>query len=163
MFLIRVVTFATMRALELKVPPVAVAGVCAALMWMTARYWPGLMIGGVIRIAAIAILAFGGFFAVTGVLSFKRANTTVNPVNIDKASVLVTTGVYRYSRNPMYVGILCLLLAWGFLLSSLNAVLASAAFVLYINRFQIQPEEAFLVAKFGEQYKAYRTRVRRWL
>ena len=153
-----------MRALELKVPPVVVAAVCAALMWLVARYWPGLMVSGYIRLVGIAlVVVVSALFAIPALLSFKRADTTVNPLNPEKAASLVTSGVYRYSRNPMYVGILCLLLAWGLFLSSLNATLASFAFVLYMNRFQIRGEEAFLDTKFGQQYRDYQSRVRRWL
>jgi protein-S-isoprenylcysteine O-methyltransferase Ste14 len=153
-----------MQALEMKIPPVVVASLVAVLMLVVARYWPGMAIPGPVRLAAICtLLPAGALFGIGGVVSFRRAGTTVNPLDPDLTTSLVTSGIYRYSRNPMYVGIQCCLLAFGFFLSSPPAIFASAVFVLYINRFQIRPEEDLLAEKFGEQYRDYRSIVRRWL
>lgn len=81
----------------------------------------------------------------------------------DAASSLVTNGVYRFTRNPMYVGLLLALSGWAAFLSSPSALVYLVAFVLYMNRFQIEPEERVLASRFGADYAAYRTRVRRWL
>lgn len=80
-----------------------------------------------------------------------------------KASALVTGSVYRLSRNPMYVGLALLLAAWAVYLSMLWPFLGPVLFVLYMNRFQIGPEERVMRGKFGEDYAAYAARVRRWL
>jgi len=81
----------------------------------------------------------------------------------EKASSLVTTGIYRFTRNPMYLGLLFVLFAWAVFLASVWALLGPVAFVFYIDRFQIAPEEAILAGMFGAAYTEYKARVRRWL
>jgi len=105
----------------------------------------------------------GVAFSATGILSFRRVRTTVNPTRPDEASVLVSTGIYRVTRNPMYVGLLLVLVAWAVFLASAWALLGVAGFVLYMNRFQIAPEERALSRLFGSEYASYKARVRRWL
>ena len=96
-------------------------------------------------------------------VSLRRARTTVNPLRPERASALVTTGVYRITRNPMYVGMALMLLAWAVLLASPAALAGPVTFIAYMNRFQIGPEEDALDTLFGPDYAAYRSRVRRWL
>jgi protein-S-isoprenylcysteine O-methyltransferase Ste14 len=112
---------------------------------------------------AAAIALMGIAFSGAGVLAFRRARTTVNPTRPEEATRLVRSGVYRITRNPMYVGLSCLLVAWAVFLSSLWALLGPLAFVLYIGRFQITPEERALAKLFASEYAAYRAEVRRWL
>lgn len=81
----------------------------------------------------------------------------------DKASALVITGVFRVTRNPMYLGLLLFLIGWAILLAHPVAALVVPAFVAYIDRFQIRPEEAALTDRFGARYKEYARTVRRWL
>jgi protein-S-isoprenylcysteine O-methyltransferase Ste14 len=96
-------------------------------------------------------------------VGFLRAKTTVNPIKPASTSSLVLTGPYRFSRNPMYLGQLLLLLGWATFLANGVAYLFAPVFVLYINRFQIVPEERSLCAKFGAEFLAYKARVGRWL
>ena len=153
-----------MQALEHKIPPPVVGAVVAAAMWGLAAFPPFLHISPFVRNAAIAALVAGGVaFDVLGLVAFLRARTTVNPLNPGKASALVTHGIYKLTRNPMYVGMALLLTAWACYLSALWPFLGPALFVLYINRFQIEPEERVLKGLFGEEYAAYAARVRRWL
>ena len=153
-----------MPNLENKVPPALLALIFAALMWLVAQLMPRLLIDDSIRLTAILLLVAGGtFFSLTDVLSFKSAGTTVNPLTPGESTSLVKTGIYRYSRNPMYVGMLMVLLAWGLFLSSLFSMITSAGFLLYMNRFQIQPEEQSLSARYGNAYADYVKRVRRWI
>ncbi|MEB0160908.1 isoprenylcysteine carboxylmethyltransferase family protein, partial [Pseudomonas sp. AH2 (2023)] len=91
-----------------------------------------------------------------------RSRTTVNPLRPDKAAALVSGGVYRVTRNPMYVGMMLLLVAWAVYLDSAWVLAGPVAFVAYITRFQIAPEERVLRAKFAD-FDAYAARVRRWL
>ena len=114
---------------------------------------------------ALAILfgLFGLVVALLGFRAFGEAKTTVNPVKIETASSLVTTGVYRYTRNPMYVGLASLLVAWAIYLAAPLTLLGPLAFVLYITRFQIIPEERALSRIFGRPYDDYRAMVRRWI
>jgi protein-S-isoprenylcysteine O-methyltransferase Ste14 len=153
-----------MRVLKLKVPPVAVLLVTAALMWLGASVAPRF--GFAIPLRSILALVFallGAMTSILGVVSFRRAGTTVNPLKPEASSSLVRSGVYAFSRNPMYLGFLLLLLAWGIYLSNALALLLLPVFVAYMNRFQIEPEENALTARFGQEFVTYTTRVRRWL
>ena len=153
-----------MQALELKIPPPVVALVLLALMWLLARAAPPLGIPTLPRAAGAGIIALAGVaIGVAGKVGFRRAGTTSNPMQPQKASALVTGGIYRRTRNPMYVSLLLLLVAWALVLASGWALLGPLAFVLYIGRFQIRPEERALSAMFGADYAAYQSRVRRWL
>jgi protein-S-isoprenylcysteine O-methyltransferase Ste14 len=116
------------------------------------------------RYAAVAILAVAGVaFDLLGLVAFRASRTSINPLRPERASVLVTRGVYRDTRNPMYVGMGFLLLAWAVYLCALLPFAGPALFVLYITRFQIQPEERVLMGIFGGEYSSYAARVRRWL
>jgi protein-S-isoprenylcysteine O-methyltransferase Ste14 len=153
-----------MRFLELKIPPPLVALLIGVAMWFAARLGPGLALPLAVRIAALVVLALaGGAIALAGDMAFKRAKTTINPLKPQNATALVTTGVYRYTRNPMYVGLALVVLGWAAFLGSAVALLGIVVFVAYITRFQIVPEERVLSAKFGADYSAYTSRVRRWL
>lgn len=152
------------RSLETRIPPPIVAALMSAAMWWLALLSPVLHVPASIRAAvALAIAAVGGMVAMGAGIRFRRANTTVNPLKPQAASSLVTAGIYRYTRNPMYLGLLFLLVAWAVLLSSPFALLGPVAFVTYISRFQIVPEERVLAALFGAEYAAYQAGVRRWL
>ena len=153
-----------MQSLEVKVPPPAVAAAVAVVMWGISRLLPLLQLSSALRVgAAVAIVSVGIGFSAAGIVAFRRARTTVNPAKPEQATSLVTSGVYRITRNPMYVGLSFVLVAWAVLLSSAWALFGPVAFVLYIGRLQIAPEERALARLFGSQYADYRARVRRWL
>jgi protein-S-isoprenylcysteine O-methyltransferase Ste14 len=133
-------------------------------MWLLARALPALAWPLPYKDAAASVLALAGAaVAVLGVLSFRQAGTTVNPTRPQSTSSLVSTGIYRYSRNPMYLGFLLALLGWAAHLASLTALAPVAAFVAYMDRFQIAPEERALLALFGDEFAAYMRKVRRWI
>jgi len=111
---------------------------------------------GMLLIAALII-------GLPAVLGFRRAKTTVNPLKPDAASALVVRGVYRWTRNPMYLAMLLLLIAWVCIVSNWAALAMLPLFVAYLNRFQIGPEERALQARFGAEFESYRRQVRRWL
>ena len=153
-----------MASLELKVPPPAVALVVALAMGWVSRY--GVLEGVPLawRVgAALAVAAVGACFDVAGIIAFRRAKTTVNPMKPEKSAALVVSGVYRITRNPMYVGMVFILLAWAVYLASPRALFGPLAFAAYITRFQIKPEERVLAARFGAEFSSYQARVRRWL
>lgn len=153
-----------MQALELKIPPVVLVALFALAMWLISQFVPPVALPHLWAQVLAGLFAGAGIaVALSGVLAFRRANTTVDPRVPQQSSSLVIRGIYRYSRNPMYVGFLLLLIAWAFYLSSAAALALLPLFVLYMNRFQIAPEERFLLQKFGAEYQAYLTRVRRWL
>jgi protein-S-isoprenylcysteine O-methyltransferase Ste14 len=153
-----------MASLEVKIPPPAVALLFGLLMWLasmmvaSAEVPFGVRLGVATALACLG-LAFGG----SGMLSFIRARTTMNPTKPSAASSLVTGGVYRVTRNPMYLSLLLYLLAWAAYLSNWLALLLVPIFVVYINELQIKPEERALFALFGAEYASYKARVRRWL
>jgi protein-S-isoprenylcysteine O-methyltransferase Ste14 len=153
-----------MRTLELKVPPPLVALLTVAAMWGVARFTPAIEAPVRVRaISAIVIALAGVATGASGVAAFRRARTTHNPSKPETTSSLVTSGIYRLTRNPMYFGLALALLGWAVFLSSPGALLGIVGFVLYMNRFQIAPEERILAGKFGTAYSAYQARVRRWL
>ena len=153
-----------MRWLELRVPPPVVAGLCAALMWLAAQALPMAGFALPAKAAAAAVLAVVGLgFGLVAVFQFKRARTTVHPMKPQETSALVADGVYRVTRNPMYLGMLLILAAWAAWLSNGAALVLLACFVVYMNRFQIAPEERALEARFGVAFADYRRAVRRWL
>ena len=152
-----------MRALELKIPPPVVTLLVGVLMWGLAGLPPALPLPSSVRIPiAVGLAAVGLAFDVVGVWSFRRSRTTVNPLRPENAQALVTGGVYRVTRNPMYVGMAFILAGWAVYLGAMWPLLGLAIFVAYINRFQIAPEERVLRSKFDD-YAAYASRVRRWL
>ena len=149
---------------EARIPPPVVAALVAAAMWLVAAATPGL--GWHFPTAAalaIALAIVGAAVAAAGVWSFHRHRTTVHPLHPEKATAIVTTGVYRWSRNPMYLGMALALLGWAAWLAHPLALLGVPAFMAAIQRLQIVPEERALAAKFGTAYAAYCRHVRRWL
>jgi protein-S-isoprenylcysteine O-methyltransferase Ste14 len=158
-------TIATRFApLELRVPPLVVVLIIGLANWLAARaaaQWV-LRFPGQSAVAALAVVA-GVMIMLAGVLAFRRAHTTVDPVHADRASTLVATGIYRVTRNPMYLGMLLVLAGWSIYLGHAAGLVLLPAFVLYMNRFQIMPEERVLAAKFGDAFAAYRRSVRRWV
>ena len=153
-----------MPVLELKVPPVAVVLVTAALMWLVATAVPAFGFVFPARdFLALSLAVAGAVVSLSGVVLFKRAKTTVNPLKPGSSSSLVSSGVYAFSRNPMYLGFLLIVAGWAVFLSNVLALLLLPAFIVYMNRFQIEPEETALALRFGPAFAAYQSRVRRWL
>jgi protein-S-isoprenylcysteine O-methyltransferase Ste14 len=150
--------------LESKVPPPVVTAIVGTLMWAATMLTPlrrlpvpmATVVGGAVVLLGIGLEGLGG-------LELIRRKTTVNPLEPCDASNLVTTGVYRFTRNPIYVGDLLILLGWGLYLANPLAILLAWLFVPYISRFQIVPEERALGELFGQAYEEYRARVRRWV
>lgn len=156
--------FAPAPGLELKAPPAAVTGVTALLMWAVSVAAPAVDFEFLANPALSAGLGLAGALTcLAGVAAFRRAGTTVNPMKPNSTAALVSSGIYNYSRNPMYLGFLVILLGWALFLSNGLALLFLPAFVLYMDHFQIRAEERVLGALFAHHYTAYRTRVRRWL
>ena len=153
-----------MKALESKVPPPVVTLVSALLMWALGRMtWTLDIPLGVRAAVALPFVLVGGAIGASGIAAFRRARTTLDPMKPETASALVTDGIYRHTRNPMYLGLAFLLGAWAVLLGAPWSLLGLVLFVVYLNRFQIRPEERALGAAFGVAYETYRAAVRRWL
>lgn len=153
-----------MHRLELKTPPPLAFALAALIMWLLSKTLPPVAAVFETRLTvALGIAAIGGFISVAGARAFRRARTTTNPLQPHQASALVTEGIYRVTRNPMYVGLMLVLIAWAVVLGSPVSLAGPVAFVVYMNRFQIGPEEVALAAKFGDEFERYRARVRRWI
>lgn len=152
-----------MSGLELKVPPPIVSLTFAVGMWFVSEqlptfsfFMPGL------HFLTFAFMGAGIIMGLCGMIEFRKVQTTLNPINPYASSALVTKGVYRLSRNPMYAGLLLILLGWAINLSNILSFFFLPLFIVYMNRFQIMPEERVLSGKFGTQFTAYRRSVRRW-
>jgi len=153
-----------MKALETRIPPPAIALTFATLIWWMASYLPQIDIEFMPKIVIVSVLvAIGAIFDLSGLVTFLRAKTTVNPMKPHASSALVTTGIYKITRNPMYVGLVFILSGWCIYLNSPAALIGVAGFILYIHALQILPEERMLITLFGEEYIEYQSRVRRWL
>jgi protein-S-isoprenylcysteine O-methyltransferase Ste14 len=153
-----------LSALELKMSPVMMTVLLAVLMWILARQTEGFRLASELRLTALLLfLGSGAAIGFAGVRAFRRARTTVNPWRPHRSSELVVSGIYRRTRNPMYLGLLLALLGWGLYLANLYALLLACTFVPYMNRFQIRPEERALAQAFGGIFLDYCQRVRRWL
>lgn len=153
-----------LQTLETRIPPVLVTILWADLMLGLSALnpLPFSRNSFAVLLAIVTTLAGIGLI-LAGVLSFRKAQTTVNPHTPENSSELVQSGIYAFTRNPMYVGFFLLLIGWGFVLADVLALLSSYGFVMYMNRFQIAPEERMLEKTFDTEYLLYRSRVRRWL
>lgn len=153
-----------MITLKLKIPPDAVFLFFGLVMWGVSRLVPPVAssptarhsISIVFFLVGMSLVGSGGFL-------FLKARTTVDPTKPDKASKLVTSGIYRFTRNPMYLGMLFVLVGWAVFLSNVLSLLCAGAFILYMTEFQIKPEEKALSALFGTEYETFKAKVRRWL
>lgn len=153
-----------MNALELKIPPMGLALLFALAMWGSALLFPSLVLSLPWHdVLATIFIVIGLLFILAAGVVFRSVKTTVNPTKPDATSSLVASGVYRLSRNPMYLGALLVLLGWAVFLAHPLPILFIPTFVIYMNRFQIVPEEHVLSSKFGVEFDQYKQAVRRWL
>ena len=149
--------------MELKLPPAFVFLIFGLGMYLVAKFLPfGFFdfFGRTVLFKVFLVLAF--LVMIVALIQFYRAKTTVDPTKPANTSQLVTNGVFTFSRNPMYLAMLLVLLAIGVALGNAFNTLLAAGFVAYMNRFQIIPEERFLLEKFGREFKEYCTLTRRW-
>lgn len=150
--------------MHLLIPPPLIGLICAAAIWALSAYAPGFNVtfpGQ--RLLAFVVMGAGLVMDGISIAAFFKAKTTVSPLSPQKTSQIVETGLYRISRNPMYLGLLLILAGYSVLRGSPLALPVLAGFVAYITAFQILPEEERLLNAFGEPYAAYKRRVRRWI
>jgi protein-S-isoprenylcysteine O-methyltransferase Ste14 len=151
-------------SLELKIPPLFLLAIFAVGMWSLSILFPAYQTNMPGNIGAACIFFVLGILIPAGaVISFRRARTTVDPRVPDESTELVKTGIYQFSRNPMYLGFLSLLVSWFFYLGNWAGIILLPLFVLYLTRFQIMPEERILLEHFGEPFQDYLNTVRRWI
>jgi len=148
----------------MKYPPILQILVAGALAWTLAEFLPlfevkGWFINPIIWISAL----FGVGFLAIALVKFRKHETTFDPLNPSRAQTLVVSGIYRITRNPMYLGLLFLLIAWCLFVGDFIAFAIIPLFVVAMNELQIKGEESALLKKFGDDYISYKKRVRRWI
>ena len=153
-----------MTSLENRIPPPLVAVIAAAGIWWLSTFTSTLALISAVKYSLVLGFSLAGiFFALSGAISFRLAKTTVNPLKPETASALVTSGIYQFTRNPMYVGFVAFLFAWASFLGTVWGVGLIAVYIAYIQRFQIMPEERALTQIFKGEFLEYKTKVRPWL
>lgn len=150
--------------LELKVPPAVVTFVFIVLMYFVSSIFSFLNIDFMFQIFLSVETAVSGFvLIVAGSYVFNEKKTSINPLKPQSATSLVTNGVYKFTRNPMYLGIVIILFAWLLFLGNILNIVNIVLFVLYMNKYQIIPEEKALEKLFNEEYLSYKAKVKRWI
>ena len=112
---------------------------------------------------SIFILSVGILIFINPVLQFIKSKTTINPIQFKETNKLVTSGIFKYSRNPMYLGMLMIIISTSIFYLNIYSILTPFLFILWINKFQIKREEIFLTEKFGKEYFSYKNKTRRWI
>jgi protein-S-isoprenylcysteine O-methyltransferase Ste14 len=143
-----------------RIPPPILALTLALVMWPAAAEAPAPLWR---TAAAVLLFLVAGAFGLPALRAFRAARTTIDPVRVDGASALVTEGIYRVTRNPMYVSLTLMLAAWALWLGGAWVWAGPFALALWLDRVQIPREERAIAALFGDAYARYRREVRRWL
>lgn len=153
-----------MKALELKIPPPIYALSIGLMMWLLNSNFPVVqLIESPWNKIGLVIIIVAGTFDLWSLFLFFKKHTTPNPMKPENTTGLVVNGLYKISRNPMYVGLLTILMGYAIWLGSLTPFLVLPLFYWLITEMQIKPEERALDSKFGQEYLDYKNTVRRWL
>ncbi|MCG9542903.1 isoprenylcysteine carboxylmethyltransferase family protein [Vibrio sp. Isolate33] len=153
-----------MRFLELKVPPVALFILVLVASYFCAQQLSTAAMALPYKLVVLGTgIALSGVVGLSGIWEFRKQKTTVNPIKVETASAVVDSGIFGYTRNPMYLGLFILLFCFGYYFQNIFSILLSFAFVIYMNQFQIKPEERALEQLFGAEYVDYKQKVRRWI
>lgn len=148
--------------MKLKLPPPILFLFGVAVIACLPTFPP--VFSGIVRIGLCSALSvIGAIFASAGFFAFIRQKTTLSPQSPEQSTTLITTGIFRISRNPMYLSLVVWLVAWSIWCESPLGIIVILLFVLYLNRFQIKPEEQALERKFGRTFLQYKQSVRRWI
>ena len=145
-----------------KIPPPIVTLTFGLMIYFSRNIFPDIN-NIIFYILSLFFIILGPFILISAVRSFKAEQTTINPININNASSLVISGVFKYSRNPMYLGMVFILLALSFRFNLIGGILFTSIFIMYITKFQIIPEEAAMKSIFGEDFNKYKNKTRRWI
>jgi len=145
-----------------KIPPPIITLICGLGIYFSRPLFPKYSYISIDIIAALFLL-LGITTLITAVLSFKRQSTTVNPLQPEKASSLVVSGIFKYSRNPMYLGMALILLGLALMFNVIGGTLFTFLFTIFITKFQIRPEEEVMERLFGEDFLNYKKNVRMWI
>ena len=145
-----------------KIPPPIVTLAFGLMIYFSRNIFPDIN-NIIFYVLSLFFIILGPFILISAVRSFKAEQTTINPININNASSLVISGVFKYSRNPMYLGMVFILLALSFRFNLIGGILFTSIFIMYITKFQIIPEEAAMKSIFGEDFNKYKNKTRRWI
>ena len=150
--------------LKTKIPPPVYMLIMAYIMWLLDKFLPLYnWLNSPWNKLGLIIIGMAVVLDIWSLLLFFHAKTTPNPMKPGSTSHLITSGLYRYSRNPMYLGLLVMLIGWGLYLGSLSPLSMLPLFIRLLTKQQIEPEEIILMDKFGPEYKDFQQRVRRWI
>lgn len=153
-----------MQSLELRIIPVIQFGFTSLLIWLTGRLFPVSMFNLPYSLLVSSLLiTIAASIGLLAIIAFKQADTTTSPRFPNQANKLITTGIYGFSRNPMYLALFFMLLAFSYYFGQIASLFLLPFFCFYINRFQIIPEEKAMRVKFGNEFDLYCLRVRKWL
>ena len=145
-----------------KIPPPIVTFICGIAIYLSKSFFNQFFIYSNNRISQF-LLILGLVVFISAVKSFRRHKTTVNPLEPRQASSLVTSGIFKFSRNPMYLGMLIILLSISFKFNLIGGMFTSLFFYIFITKFQILPEEAAMNDLFGDEFINYSKKTRRWI
>ena len=145
-----------------RIPPPLIAMLCVLIIFLSKSIFPSFVFSYKLQLG-IFVITIGFLLLIISIKSFIDNKTTINPLNLKKSTYLVTSGVFRFSRNPMYLGMLLFLLGTAIILNIIGGLIISILFIFYMNFFQIIPEEKALQNLFGKNYRNYRKTVRRWI
>tara|TARA_Y100000741_G_scaffold51658_1_gene35428 strand:+ start:6468 stop:6914 length:447 start_codon:yes stop_codon:yes gene_type:complete len=145
-----------------RIPPPLTAMLCVLIIFLSKSIFPSFVFSYKLQLG-IFVSTVGFLLLIISIKSFIDNKTTINPLNLKKSTYLVTSGVFRFSRNPMYLGMLLFLLGTAIILNIIGGLIISILFIFYMNFFQIIPEEKALQNLFGKNYRNYRKTVRRWI
>ena len=145
-----------------RIPPPLIAMICVLIIFLSKSIFPSFVFSYKLQLG-IFVSTIGFLLLIVSIKSFIDNKTTINPLNLKKSTYLVTSGVFRFSRNPMYLGMLLFLLGTAIILNIIGGLIISILFIFYMNFFQIIPEEKALQNLFGKNYRNYRKTVRRWI
>ena len=109
------------------------------------------------------IFLIGTLILINPIFKFIKSKTTIDPIKFKKVNKLITSGIYKYSRNPMYLGLLMIVISTSIFYLNIFSITTPFFFYFWINRFQIKREEIFLTEKFGKEYSLYKAKTRRWM
>ena len=145
-----------------KIPPPTVTLVFGLAIYFSKPLFPDFS-NLILNVLSLLLIIVGPLTLISAARSFKVQETTINPINIDKATSLVVSGVFKYSRNPMYLGMALILLSISFKFNLLGGIFFTLLFAIYITRFQIIPEEAVMEKLFSDDFQKYKSKTRMWI
>ena len=145
-----------------RIPPPIVTFICGVSIYFSKSFFNQFLNFSNNGIS-LFLLILGLIIFISAVRSFREQKTTVNPLKPKQASSLVTSGIFRFSRNPMYLGMLIILLSISFKFNLLGGIIISLLFFIFITKFQIFPEEEAMNELFGDKFTQYSNTTRRWI